>query len=95
MARILEEKGDRVLVKWVNYDKPTWEAQEAPFDMKGRCLCPKVLENWTMFQKSLKGPVTGPVPCRIKRPLAERHEVVNRSSADCTRCFLSVQSSLG
>ena len=75
MERILEEKGDRVLVKWVNYDKPTWETQEALFDTKGRCLCPKVLENWTMFQKSLRSPVTGPVPCRIKRPLAERHEV--------------------
>ena len=43
MARILDEKKDQFLIEWLNYESPSWEAAEAIYDKKGRCLCPTVL----------------------------------------------------
>ena len=75
IARILDERNGRFLVEWVNYDTPTWEETNAIYDEKGRCLCPKVLEEWHAFQASLVSSTEGPVPCRISIPATERHEV--------------------
>ena len=81
IARIVEERGDKVLLVWENYATPSWEETSALYDKKGRCLCPVVLAEWRSFQSSLEGRAGGPPPSRIRMTPAERHEVTEEQIA--------------
>ena len=81
IARILDERKDQFLIEWTNYELPSWEAAEAIYDKKGRCLCPTVLEEWRSFQVLLAGSSGVTPSCRIRIAGADRHEVTEEQLA--------------
>ena len=81
IARIVDERGDKFLLEWVNYATPSWEEKSALYDKKGRCLCPVVLAEWKSFQSLLEGRAGGPLPIRVRVSPSERHEVTAEQMA--------------